>query len=223
MRICCKIRSPLSIAKYQGGKLETGRFGTGIGIDSRVAGDGEDVNPCWTAPRSDRMHGMFSLMVLTILEAGFPDFVPHVITDDVPGAYCVRASDVDGDGKVDVIAQGRDVVWFKNFPNFRVRYPSDSISSPGPRPPCEIPKWATVPEFGGIPVPNEYWRSSYPTTGVARVAGIDRPQGVRGVVPRGSGRAVRCWGRLAGADYSSGLRAHGHLGMRRGSSSLLVS
>ena len=57
---------------------------------------------------------MFWLTVVASVVAGFPDFVPHVITDDMPGAYCIRAADVDGDGKVDVIAQGREVVWFKN-------------------------------------------------------------------------------------------------------------
>ena len=47
-------------------------------------------------------------------QEAFPSFEAHVVSDEVPGAYCVRTADIDGDGRIDVIAQGRQVAWFKN-------------------------------------------------------------------------------------------------------------
>ena len=36
----------------------------------------------------------------------FPAFEAHVVSDDVPGAYCVRTADIAGDGG-DVVSTGR--------------------------------------------------------------------------------------------------------------------
>ena len=67
------------------------------------------------------------MLFLILLASAFPEFQAHVVTDDMPGAYCVRAADVDGDGKIDVIAQGREVVWFQN-PTWE-RFPITSETS----------------------------------------------------------------------------------------------
>jgi hypothetical protein len=59
-------------------------------------------------------------------QAEMPRFAVHTISSDMPGAYCVRAADVDGDGRTDVIAQGREVVWFRN-PDWQ-RFPLTSTT-----------------------------------------------------------------------------------------------
>ncbi|MEE2777626.1 MAG: FG-GAP-like repeat-containing protein [Acidobacteriota bacterium] len=59
--------------------------------------------------------GLALVVCATSLAQGpFPGFAEHTITADFPGAYCVRAVDVDGDGRNDVIAQGRELAWFQN-------------------------------------------------------------------------------------------------------------
>jgi hypothetical protein len=51
------------------------------------------------------------------LAAGVPDFRAHTIAEDLRGGYQVVPHDVDGDGKVDLIALAsgmKELVWFRN-------------------------------------------------------------------------------------------------------------
>jgi len=70
---------------------------------------------------------MLLLILLASAVAPFPNFVPHVITDDMWNKHIIddggiaaqrcEAVDVDGDGDLDLIASGgstHNVKWYEN-------------------------------------------------------------------------------------------------------------
>lgn len=66
--------------------------------------------------RATTISALLGAALASVLHSQEPlgHFAAHLVTDDFPGAYCVRAVDVDGDGRQDVVAQGRQVAWFRS-------------------------------------------------------------------------------------------------------------
>lgn len=73
---------------------------------------------------------MLVLSTAAQAEAAVPAFDRVVIDADFPGAYQVEVVDVDGDGKVDVVALGGDVcAWYQN-PTWTKRVITNSETAP---------------------------------------------------------------------------------------------